>query len=87
MRDRNAEKMIERVEKDEFFMQAMSGEKQVIMTGELFGARWKIKMDSYLPGQAIVDLKTVRGGFFIPRTAGHIARQSRWPYGIQNSWS
>lgn len=53
-----ADNMIARCEQDEFFMQTMSGEKQVIMTGYLFGCEWKIKMDSYLPGQAIVDLKT-----------------------------
>lgn len=40
-------------------MQYMSGEKQVIMTGELAGAQWKIKMDSYIPDKAIVDLKIV----------------------------
>lgn len=28
------------------------------MTGYLFGCEWKIKMDSYIPGKAIVDLKT-----------------------------
>lgn len=55
-----AEKIIERVSKDELFMKCMSGQKQVIMTGELFGANWKIKMDSYLPDEAIVDLKCVR---------------------------
>ena len=30
------------------------------MTGELFGAKWKIKMDSYIPHEAIVDLKVVQ---------------------------
>ena len=54
-----ADLMIERCKRDTKFMQYMSGEKQVIMTGELFGSKWKIKMDSYLPGKAIVDLKTV----------------------------
>lgn len=53
-----AEKMIARCEKDAYFMQTMSGEKQVIMTGYLFGCDWKIKMDSYIPDVAIVDLKT-----------------------------
>lgn len=53
-----AEKMIARCEEDEFFMQTLSGEKQVIMTGYMFDCEWKIKMDSYLPDQAIVDLKT-----------------------------
>ena len=53
-----AEKMIARAEQDQKFMAYMSGEKQVIMTGYLFGCDWKIKIDSYLPDKAIVDLKT-----------------------------
>ena len=56
----DAERMIERAEQDELFMKYMSGEKQVIMTAEIFGAKWKCKLDSYIPGVAIVDLKTVR---------------------------
>ena len=55
-----AEKIIEKVTNDELFMNCMSGEKQVIMIGELFGAKWKIKMDSYIPHEAIVDLKVVQ---------------------------
>lgn len=55
---RRAQRMIERCEQDEFFMKMMSGQKQVIMTGYLFGCDWKIKMDSYIPDVAIVDLKT-----------------------------
>lgn len=53
-----ADKMVERAKKDEKFMAYMGGEKQVIMTGYLFGCDWKIKMDSYIEGKAIVDLKT-----------------------------
>lgn len=55
-----AENIIQRVEKEELFMNCMRGEKQVIMSGELFGAQWKIKMDSYIPHEAIVDLKVVQ---------------------------
>lgn len=55
-----AERMIQRVRRDELFMEYMSGEKQRIFTGELFGAKWKIKIDSYHPGKRIVDLKTSR---------------------------
>ncbi len=54
-----AEDIIKRIERDNKFMQYMSGEKQTIMTGELAGAQWKIKMDSYIPHRAIVDLKVV----------------------------
>ena len=47
---KKADDIIKRIERDPFFMKCMSGEKQVIMTGELFGAKWKIKMDSHVRG-------------------------------------
>lgn len=53
-----ANKMIARCEASSYFMQYLSGEKQVIMTGYLFGTEWKIKMDSYIPDVLIADLKT-----------------------------
>lgn len=56
---RHADYMIERAKRDELFMKGMSGEKQVIMTGEIAGVPFKIKIDSLLPN-AIVDLKTVK---------------------------
>lgn len=55
-----ADQIIERVKKDRLFMEYMSGEKQIIKTGELFGVPFKIKMDSYHPGDKIVDLKVMR---------------------------
>lgn len=56
---KKAEEIIKRIEMDPFFMQCMSGQKQVIMTGELFDCKWKIKMDSYIPDKVIVDLKVM----------------------------
>lgn len=50
--------MYQRTLKDEFFCQLMSGDKQTIMTGEIEGLPFKIKMDSYVPGVCITDLKT-----------------------------
>lgn len=41
-----ADEMIETVKNDPFCMFALEGDKEVIMTGELFGANWKIKIDS-----------------------------------------
>ena len=41
-----ADALIQRAERDELFMKYMSGEKQVIMTAELYGTPWKIKMDN-----------------------------------------
>lgn len=55
-----AEDIIARIKKDKKFMQYMSGDKQVIMTAELFDTQWKIKMDSYIKDKAIVDLKVVK---------------------------
>lgn len=54
-----AEEIIQRVQQDELFMAYMSGEKQTIFTAEMFGAKWKIKIDSLLPYK-IVDLKVMR---------------------------
>lgn len=53
-----ADAIIERVQQDPMFMYYMSGEKQRIMTGEIEGIPWKIKIDSLLP-DAIVDLKVM----------------------------
>ena len=50
---KRAEEIINRIERDDYFMKFMSGEKQVIMTGEIAGVKWKIKMDSYLPDVCI----------------------------------
>ena len=54
-----AEEIISFIQKDPLFMRYMSGKKQVILTRELFGTLWKIKMDSYHPDK-IVDLKIMR---------------------------
>ena len=55
-----AEDIIQRIESDPMFMKYISGKNQVIMTGEIDGVPVKIKMDSYHPDRAIVDLKIMR---------------------------
>lgn len=50
---------IERAEADPLFIQYMGGDVQKILTGELFGVEWKIKVDS-LHDDKIVDLKYMR---------------------------
>lgn len=57
---KQAEEIIARLERDEMFMEYMSGEKQTIMTGEIDGIPFKIKIDSYHPGKMIVDLKVMK---------------------------
>lgn len=56
---RHAYKIINKIESSPKFMNYMSGEKQKILTAEMFGVQWKIKMDSFLPGICITDLKVV----------------------------
>ena len=55
-----AEEIIDFIQKDPKFMEFMVGEKQIIKTAELFGAKWKIKIDSYFPHDKIVDGKVMR---------------------------
>lgn len=57
---RKADQIIKRLQQDERFMQYMSGEKQKILTFEMFGAPWKMKMDSFVEGICITDLKVVQ---------------------------
>lgn len=84
---RRAEEVINRMERDPYFMAHMAGEKQVIMTGELFGARWKIKMDSYFPGKLIVDLKCMKslGERFYNVDYGNMDFVRNWGYDIQGA--
>lgn len=56
---RRVMKMYERTLRDEMFCKLMSGEKQTILTGTINGLAFKIKMDSFVPGVCITDLKTV----------------------------
>lgn len=57
---KKAEEIISRIERDQLMMQFLSGQQQIIKTAELFGHKFKIKMDSYHPGKLIADLKIMR---------------------------
>lgn len=55
-----ANAMIRTVENDPLCLFVMRGQKEVIMTANLFGVPWKIKIDNYNPEQnRFSDLKTV----------------------------
>lgn len=55
----HANAMIQAIESDEFCMFTLQGQREVIMTAELFGTVWKVKIDSYAPEMGrIADLKT-----------------------------
>ena len=72
---KRANQIIEAVKTDPKFMDAMSGEKQRIFTFELFGVKWKTKLDSYNPGKAITDLKVV----------ARMDKLPMWRYDIQGA--
>ena len=55
-----AEDVIKAIEEDEMLMKYLDGQKQVIMTGEIEGVPFKIKMDAYHPGKLIVDQKVMK---------------------------
>lgn len=83
---RKATEIIQRIERSEYFMKYMSGEKQVIMTAELFGAKWSIMVDSYLPNVAIVDLKVMadlRDSFYVKDWGRRVSFVENYGYDIQ----
>ena len=82
-----AEKLIARAEADPLFMKYMSGQKQVIMVAEIFGTMWKIKMDSYIPDTAIVDLKCMASltDQKWVRDVGYLDFVRYWGYDIQGA--
>lgn len=57
---KQAEEIIEFIKNDAKMMEFLSGQHQVIMTGTIAGVKFKIKIDSFHPGQAIVDQKIMR---------------------------
>lgn len=84
---KKAEEIIARIERDAYFMKYLSGEKQEIMTFELFGAKWKIKMDSFIPDVAIVDLKIMASITDLKwvRDIGYLDFVRYWGYDIQGA--
>lgn len=81
-----ADEIINRINRDEVFMDYLDGEHQVIMTAELFGYPWKIKIDSYKPGKVITDLKVMKDfeTVYVPGE-GRLSWIDAWGYDIQGA--
>lgn len=81
-----AELIIERLKRDEMFSRYMSGEKQAVFTGEIEGVPVKVKVDSYHPGKAIVDLKVMRDfkPIYVP-AQGRLNFIEAWRYDLQGA--
>ena len=76
------DKIINIAEFDPKFMEYMDGDKQVIMTGELFGVQWKVKVD-VLHDDKIVDLKVMRDMQPIFKDGERKTFIDAWGYDIQ----
>lgn len=70
-----AEEIIEKLTSDETCMKFLSGEKQLILVFEMFGAWWKVKLDSFVRDKCIADLKTAKDIEGLPK----------WRYDIQGA--
>lgn len=78
----------QRTLKEEKFCNYMSGDKQTIMTGVIEDLPFKIKIDSYIEGKAIVDLKTTQSldrtfRYFIPDSGERVPFYIAFGYDIQ----
>ena len=81
-----AEEIIKRIERDKLFMQHLSGEKQKIMTGQIRGVPFKIKIDSYRDSVAIDDLKIMadfKDGY--SEEKGRVPWFEHWGYDLQGA--
>lgn len=82
---KHAETIISRLERDEMFQKYMSGEKQVIKTGEIEDVPFKIRIDSYHPGKVIVDLKIMRDFECVWKNGLMLSFVEAWGYDIQGA--
>lgn len=81
---KKANEIIERIERDSYFMRYMAGEKQVIFTAEIFGVQWKCKIDSLVRSVCVTDLKVMadlRKAFWI-KDHGYVSFVEYWGYDI-----
>lgn len=83
---RDAGKLIHRIRSDELMMDYLTGEKQTVMTAEIFGVPWKAKFDVYNE-QRIVDLKTVKDfeDIYDPRKGCRVSWIEFWGYDLQGA--
>lgn len=87
-----ADAIIERIQRDEMMkyylgLDPYESQKQVIMTGEIAGVPWKIKIDSLLP-DTIVDLKVmanITDKKWIPDLGEFLDFVRYWGYDIQGA--
>ena len=80
--------MYQRTQREEKFCMYMSGNKQTIMSGIIEGLPFKIKIDSYIEGKCITDLKTTQTldrnfRYYIPDSGERVPFYIGYGYDIQ----
>ena len=83
---KKAEEVIARVQRDPLFMEYMSGDKQVIMTGIINGVKCKIKVDSLdIEHGRFTDLKVMKDfqPIYDEDEMGRVPFWTAWKYDIQ----
>jgi len=82
----HADEVIEAIKRQPEMMYYFGGEHQPIFTGEIAGVPFKCKLDSLLPGEAIVDGKVMQN--FEPKYVpekGRVPWFEYWGYDIQGA--
>lgn len=80
-----ADDIIKLISSQPKFMKYMSGEKQRIFIGNIAGVPFKGKLDSYIPGKCIVDLKVMRDFEPIWKNRHKVHFVEAWGYDIQGA--
>lgn len=82
-----ADKMIQTLQDDEFCMYALTGEKENIYTGEIFGIHWKIKVDNINHQNLFFsDIKSTKGlqdRYWSNRFKSYVSFVQMYDYDIQ----
>jgi len=82
-----ANQMINTLKDDPFCMYALTGEKEVIYTGELFGVEWKIKIDNINHEKGFFsDIKSTKGlhdRYWSDRFKRYVSFVEAYEYDIQ----
>ncbi len=78
--------VIQRLSEQPFMLSLLSGKHQKIFTGEINSVPVKIKIDSFLPSQAIVDLKCMKDfePVYVPEK-GKLPWFEAWGYDLQGA--
>ncbi|MFD2330056.1 PD-(D/E)XK nuclease-like domain-containing protein [Cohnella sp. GCM10020058] len=84
---KNADVMLQTLRNDPFCMFVLDGDKEVILTAEMFGVPWKIKIDAYNQERGrLADLKTtrnIRGKVWSDRYGGYVSFVEAYDYLLQ----